>query len=111
MILPSLPGFRPRSELRIAFSISSDQGRIPGLDGDHERFRHMQRTDLVERRRRAEIIDPDAVKKVHGCPAGANVAHGMLQIRQNLFHPALSVVFNVFDCFLLSCWSRLFFHG
>lgn len=38
---------------------------VPGLNGDHTRFGHVQVRDLVDRGRRAIVIDPHVIEKIH----------------------------------------------
>ena len=85
--LPSLVGFSPRSEVRMALSIS---GTAPGSHGaitiDH-RLGHRERPELVHRHRRAVIIDANVVEQRDVRAARAHAGKLLAEILDGLFHP------------------------
>ena len=57
MILPSFWGLRSRSDVRIAFSIAGSSDASQGWMRDQRRVGHGEVADLVQRRRRAVVVD------------------------------------------------------
>ena len=68
--MPSTFGMRPMSLFMIAFSIAPEDAPVPGLDDDLVRLRDADRRQLVERRRRAVVVDVQALDERGGGAAG-----------------------------------------
>ena len=108
MSLPSFDGVRPRSDSWIARSIALHRARVVRLHGEQARLGHVDRRELVERRRRAVVVDLDAVEQRR---RGAPGAHGVELVRRRLdrlVHAPLRVVEQVVDhaSFASSAGSR-----
>ena len=82
-----------------AFFNGADDGGIPRLNGDHRGFGDVQLGDLIERRRRAEVIDANAVEKADGSAAGAELSDFVLEVCQHFVHFGAGVSFYFFDVF------------
>ena len=95
MIFPSLSGIEAEVGVSDRFLDHGDLGSVPGLDRDHERLRHVQRGYLVDRRRRAVVIDLDAVEQVDRSTSGADVRHLVLKPGQHLLHAGLRAGFQL----------------
>ena len=93
--LPSLAGFRPRSDARMAFSIGpiceTSHGWMVISDGSGT-----CRLPLIQRRGRAVVIHADVIEKAQRGAAGADGRHFVLQIAQRLLHAGLGVASTSF---------------
>ena len=94
--LPSLDGFTPRSAARIAFSIAPicDTSQA---DRDHARFGNVQIADLIQRRRRAVIIDAHVVEQVNATRGRYEWSPSRAADPPALFPCAASRCFDLFD--------------
>ena len=61
-------------------------GAVPRLNGNHERLRHVECTELIDGGRRSVIIDHYSVEYAHGRTAGAYVRKLSLEILDDTFH-------------------------
>src|SRR5436190_15731559 len=75
----------------------SDLRHVPRRDGNQRRLRHVQVGKLVQRRRRAVVIDANVIQDAQRGAAGADGRHLMLEIGDRLLHPRLQAALNVLN--------------
>ena len=105
-IFPSLEGVSPRSDLRMAFSISLITVASQGWIGDQPTFRYCQGRQLVDGGQRPVIVDLDPVQQRQGSPAGAHPFQLLLQGADHLLHVLLVFLVDVVDHGILLSGNR-----
>ncbi len=85
--------------MRMPFSMAVIMVGIPGLHGDHGGLGDVKLGDLIERRRRAEVIDANAVEQADGGAARAELRDFVLEICQHFVHFSAGVGFYFFYVF------------
>src|SRR5262245_32829033 len=70
---------------------------VPRLDGDERRFGDMERSDLVERRGGAVIVDNNVIEQMDRGAAGSDRGQILPQVPDRLVHAAASFVKDGFD--------------
>ena len=85
-VWPSVIGFKPRPELRMAFSTDGDQAPVPDIDADHARLGHRDRGARQDRHAGAVGIDSDTFQQGRRGTAGAQATEIVLEREDGLVH-------------------------